>query len=312
MMLRWLVLTTFLSVCALLPAPARAALVCEADIVPLDFGTISVRDGLPQQTSGPVTISCSGGTPGATVHACVTIGPGSGGAGPGQSPRYMTGGGTAPLQYQLTSLNSFSGGGLTWDTVGYAIPLDATGSATIAPTLYAEVTSIGALVTVGSYSSVFAAGSDVRISYGETACNLSGAASAFSVSAIVATSCTVNVSNMDFGVIDTAIVAPVDQTANIEVSCTNGSGYTVGLGQGLQPADAGPTGRRMVNGANLLAYGLYHDPARTSDWGLSPATVATGTGTGGYQSLTVFGRIFPNQQTSVGTYSDSVVVIVTY
>jgi spore coat protein U-like protein len=312
MMLRSFVMTVIFAVYATLPSSANASLVCEVDIVSLDFGMILVRDGLSLQTSGPVTIDCNGGTPGTTIQACVTIGSGSGGSVPGQSPRYMTGDGTAPLAYQLTAQNSFSSGGSIWETVGYAIPLDATGSATIATTLHAEVTAVAAQATVRSYSSRFDGGSDVNVSYGEIECNQSGATSVFSVSASLAASCDVSVSNMDFGVIDTAIVAPVDQTATIEVSCTNASGYTVGIGPGLQPAGAGPTGRRMANGTSLLAYGLYHDESRTSDWGLTPATVAGGTGTGGNQSLTVFGRIFGNQSASMGSYSDSVVVIVTY
>jgi spore coat protein U-like protein len=165
MMLRSLFLTVMLAVCATLPQPARAALICAVDIVSLDFGTISVRDGLLLQTSGPVTIDCSGGTPGTTIQACVSLGSGSGGSGPGQSPRYMTGDGTAPLAYQLTALNSFSGGGSVWETVGYAIALDATGSATIAATLHAEMTTIAAQATVGTYSSRFDGGADVTLSY---------------------------------------------------------------------------------------------------------------------------------------------------
>lgn len=312
MTLRSFFLTVGLVVVANVAGPAHAALVCEADLVSLDFGLISVRDGLSQQTSGPVNISCFGGTPGATVQACLTIGAGTGGSAPGLGPRYMTGDGTAPLEYQLTSQNTFSGGGTTWETVGYTIPLDATGSASIAPTLYAEVTSIGARSTVGSYSSRFETGSDIALSYGETECNQPGGASQFTVSATVIASCTVSVSNMDFGVIDAVLVAPVDTIATIAVSCTNNAGYTVGLGFGTQPVDFGASGRRMANGGDLLAYGLYHDVSRTSGWGLNPGTVSTGSGTGGDQLLTVFGRIFPNQQASVGIYSDTVVVIVTY
>ena len=83
------------------------------------------------------------------------------------------------------------------------------------------------------------------------------------------------------------------------------------LGPGRQPADGGSSGRRVANGGNLLAYGLYHDYARTSEWGIGPS-VAIGTGTGGQQSLTVFGRIFPGQRPSAGIYADSVVVTVSY
>jgi spore coat protein U-like protein len=312
MMKRCIFLMTVLFTWALLSAPARAALACEADMVLLDFGMISLRDGFPQQTSGPVTILCAGGAPFTTIQACMKIGSGSGGAGAGQSPRYMTRDGTAPLSYQLTAQNFFSSGGPAWETVGYAVPLNANGSATITSTLYAEVTSIGALSTTGHYISNFASGSDTRLSFGLEKCDRSGAASAFTVSADVTTSCMISVSNMDFGLINTAIITPIDQTSIIEVSCTNASPYTISIDSGLNPMGAGPMARRMVNGTNLLAYGLYHNLSRTSDWGIMPATVAAGTGTGRPQALTVYGRIFGNQSTSIGSYSDSVIVTVSY
>lgn len=312
MMLRPFVLTAVLGTFTSAALPANAAVVCEADLASLDFGQISVRDGISQQTSAPVTISCSGGTPGATALACVMIGPGSGRSGPGQTPRYMTGDGTAPLKYQLTAQNTISGGGSTWDTVGFKIPLDATGSGTIAPTLYAEVISIGAQATIGSYTSRLEAGRDVQLTYGETECSQSGAASSFTVRANVTASCTVSVSDMNFGVIDAAVEAPVDQTATISVSCTNASAYTVGLDYGRQPTDFGPSGRRMANGGNVLAYGLYHDASHTLGWALGAGAVSAGKGTGGNQTLTVFGRIFASQQAMVGIYRDTVVVVVAY
>jgi spore coat protein U-like protein len=312
MITRLMAFTPLLPALICAPWPARAALVCEADLVALDFGQISVRDGMPEQTSGPVTITCSGGTPDTTATACVMIGAGSGGSGPSLSPRYMTGVGAAVLDYQLTAQNTLSGGGSLWETVGFTLPLDVTGSATIAPMLYAEVTSIGAQATVGSYASDFASGGDVQLAYGASDCSQFGTPSSFSVRANVAASCTVSVSNMDFGVIEAAVVAPVDQTATISVSCTNASAYSVGLDMGRQPEGAGPSGRRMVNGVNTLAYGLYRDAAATAAWGLDAETVAAGIGTGGGQTLTVFGRIFPDQVAVVGRYSDSVVVIVNY
>ncbi|MDR7126720.1 spore coat U domain-containing protein [Pseudotabrizicola sp. 4114] len=292
--------------------PARAALVCEADLVPLDFGQISVRDGQSPQTSGPVTISCSGGTPGASAVACVTIGAGSGGSGPGLTPRLLSGTGAASLAYQLTANNVVSAGGITWQTAGFALALDASGSATIVPTIYAEVTSIGAQATIGPYMSRFEAGADVLLAYGEAACDQTGTATSFTVQATVVASCTVNVSNMDFGTIEAAIVTPVDETASISVSCTNGSAYTVGLDQGLHAVDTGASGRRMENGGHLLAYGLYHDASRSQNWGLGAGTLATSVGTGAQQVLTVFGRLLAGQQGMVGTYFDRVVVVVTY
>ena len=292
--------------------PARADLACSADVAALDFGLISVRDGHAQQTSGPVTISCSGGIPATSALACVTIGAGSGGSGPGLTPRILSGNGAATLEYQLTADNTLSVGGITWETVDFVVPIDGLGSGTIAPTLYAEVTSIGAQATIGPYLSRFEGGGDVILAYGATACDQTGTASSFTVQATVTASCTVAVSNMDFGNIDAAIVAPVDQTASISITCTNDSAYTVGLDHGVHAVDAGPTGRRMDNGGNLLAYGLYQDASRSLAWGFGTGTVAAGVGTGGNQALTVFGRIPAGQQAVAGTYSDRVVVVVTY
>jgi spore coat protein U-like protein len=313
MMARYWMSAAVLCSLSSLPLPAHAALVCEADIPSMDFGLISGSDGSSPQTSSPVTVSCYGGTPGASVHACLTIGPGSGTSGAGLTPRYMTGGEAASLAYQLTSEDILSAGGTTWDMRALRIALDAaTGSATVETTLYAEVASIGAQVTIGSYTSRFAAGTDVALSYGEDACDRSGATNTFTIDATVTPSCTISVSNMDFGVIDAILAAPVEQIATISVSCTHGSAYIVGLDHGSNAVDAGPTGRRMANEGDLLAYGLYHDNARLLDWGLAAGTVAAGTGSGANQALTVYGKIFLDQIAVVGTYFDSVVVIVSY
>lgn len=313
MMARYWMSAAVLCSLSSLPLPAHAALVCEANIPSMDFGLISGSDGSSPQTSSPVTVSCYGGRPGAYVHACLTIGSGSGTSGAGLTPRYMTGGEDAPLAYQLTSEAILSAGGTTWDMRALRIALDdVTGSATVETTLYAEVASIGAQVTIGAYTSRFEAGTDVALSYGEDACDRSGATNTFTIDATVTPSCTVSVSNMDFGVIDAILAAPVEQIATISVSCTHGSAYTVGLDHGSNAVDAGPTGRRMANEGDLLAYGLYHDNARLVDWGLAAGTVAAGTGTGANQALTVYGKIFLDQKAVVGTYFDSVVVIVSY
>jgi len=307
------ILVAVLAGIASLPSTAKADLVCSAAIASLDFGTVSVRDGVSPQTSGPVTISCSGGNAGATVKACLMIGSGSGGSGVGQTPRFMTDDATAQLAYQVSSQNTLSRGGPIWEEVGFSVPLNAVGEGIADAILYAEVTEIATQVTVGNYTSRFDTGLDVAFSFGNITCDQSGTASGFTVAARVEASCTISVSDMDFGIIDAAIIAPVDQTATVTVSCTNQAGYTVGLNQGTH-SNAGPdsSARYMANGAQVLGYNLYQDDGRTVAWGLGPGTVAAGLGTGSYQAITVFGRILPNQQASAGTYTDSVVVVVSY
>ena len=98
------------------------------------------------------------------------------------------------------------------------------------------------------------------------------------------------------------------QTATISLTCTNASFYTVGLDMGIHAEGTGSSARRMTNGGNVLAYGLYHNPAARAGCGLDEGNTATGKGTGARQTLTVFGRIFPDQVAVVGIYSDTVVV----
>jgi spore coat protein U-like protein len=220
--------------------------------------------------------------------------------------RYMADG-TAQLAYAITSE---SGG----DILERDFELDENGHATTQFTLDAEITSSGSEAIVGSYMSddlVALKFCETGLT-GEAACTESAMTSSFTVLASVTASCTVSVSNMDFGNIAPDVVAAVDQIATISLSCTNASAYTIGLSHGAHSVDSGPTGRRMNNNGDLLAYGLYRDAARTENWGHDAGSVAVGVGTGGGQSLSVFGRLLSNQEAFAGTYSDTVVVIVTY
>jgi spore coat protein U-like protein len=58
---------------------------------------------------------------------------------------------------------------------------------------------------------------------------------------------------------------------------------------------------------------LYSDSGRTTNWGNTVGTdTVSGTGTGSAQSLTAYGRI-PSQPTPApATYSDTIVVTLTY
>jgi spore coat protein U-like protein len=69
----------------------------------------------------------------------------------------------------------------------------------------------------------------------------------------------------------------------------------------------------MANGAQTITYGLYQDSARSNAWGDTIGTnTESGTGTGSNQALTVYGRVGAQITSSPGSYSDAVVVTVTY
>ena len=69
----------------------------------------------------------------------------------------------------------------------------------------------------------------------------------------------------------------------------------------------------MTFGASSVAYGLYQDSAHASPWGSTPgANVATGTGDADVQAIPVYGLVPAQVSPAPGTYSDTIVVSVSY
>jgi spore coat protein U-like protein len=140
----------------------------------------------------------------------------------------------------------------------------------------------------------------------------------FPVTATVATNCLVSAAALGFGTY-TQGNGDVDATSVVSVRCSTGLAFNVGLDAGLT-GGATVTTRRMLSGANQLAYSLFQEVARTTNWGNTVGTdTRTGTGAGfaaaNIQALTVFGRVpdsVANQGVPAGAYTDTVTVTVTY
>lgn len=99
-----------------------------------------MRDAIAEQTFSEAGISCSGGEAFSSIKACLHLGSGSGGADPGGSSRVLRRADGEPLTYQVTA---GSHGGPPWQNVRFPINLDAAGSASIRPAIYAEILSQG-------------------------------------------------------------------------------------------------------------------------------------------------------------------------
>src|SRR4051812_7037303 len=117
------------------------------------------------------------------------------------------------------------------------------------------------------------------------------ATTTFQVSATVAATCSVTATPLAFGIYTSTAVS--NSTSTVSVTCTNGTGYTVGLDAGL--AGGAVTTRKMTNGANSLNYALYSDAGHTANWGNSSGSWVSGTGNGLAQPLTVNGQVAANQ-----------------
>lgn len=145
----------------------------------------------------------------------------------------------------------------------------------------------------------------------------------YSANFVVPSSCALITQNetVDFGNLTTVgpLGTAVNKTASLKVKCNSGAAYTVYLGDGNQRISGGY--RQMKNGTALLPYQLYKDSARTQVWDETGGTTATGgtggvngTGAGTDQTLTVYaqipaGVVVPG---TLGTYTDTVIVTVTY
>jgi spore coat protein U-like protein len=130
------------------------------------------------------------------------------------------------------------------------------------------------------------------------------------VTATVLSNCTVSSATLAFGNYDPT-GGNVDQSATFQVACTKGTPATVGLNTGGNAAGAV---RRMANGTDFLVYELYKEAARTNVWGNSGTdlvSLAAATSNAA-QNLTVYGRLTGLQDVSVGSYTDTVLVTVTF
>jgi len=145
-----------------------------------------------------------------------------------------------------------------------------------------------------------------------------------SLGAASVVSCTISVAGgVAFGVYNPFSATPTYSNGTVSASCTLVSGpattvnlvssYTTGASGSYNP-------RTLVSGAHVLDYNLYYDAGYTE---------IRGNGTGGSQtggatftlttaaptqstSDTMYGRMPAGQNAKVGTYSDSIMVTITY
>lgn len=301
----------------LAPLPA-AAQSCNFSISNVVFTSVDVLAGAADITA-TLTVNCSG-VPLTTIRICPSIGAGSGGA--TASARQMTGPGT--LNYQLYSDmgRTVVWGSHDWGFPGTPPTIDLqfpplSTSASTTRTIYARVLAGQPTAPVGTYTSNFTA-VHTNFVYATLGTILpcpnlllpQVAQPTFMVQATLDKHCLVSAQNIDFGT-QGVLTANIDRMADVSVTCTAPTSYTVGLDGGN--AAAPPAARKMQKGAEQITYGLYSNGARTQPWGNTIGTdTVGGTGNGLAQPLTVYGRVPPQVTPTPGVYTDQIVVTVTY
>ena len=133
---------------------------------------------------------------------------------------------------------------------------------------------------------------------------------AFALTAQQGHACTLNVTGMNFGSYDVFSNSALDTTGNIDVNCPSGVGYSMAL-----TAGGGTHTQRVMNsGAHRLNYNLYTAANRAVVWGdaTSGTVTVNGTGIGVNVNHAVYGRIPALQNVRAGSYSDIIIVELTF
>lgn len=289
----------------------------------LDWGNINLAAGTAFDLTGTLNANCTG-IAGRTVRICPNFNAGTGGVNGTGSERYMLNGANQ-LRYNIyrNAPRTNVWGSRTWGlppippTIN--IPLGGAGTGSASRIMYGRVLAGQTGLPAGTYTSVFS-GTHTQIAYAYSTvgnCNAIGLTNVtnvpFTAQATYGGACTVAATNLDFGsrgILDTATIA----SNTVSVTCTSGAGYTISLSGGDTGA-TDPTQRLMSDVADteFITYGIYRDAARTLPWGSTIGTnTAAGTGTGSAQAYTAYGHV-PTQTTpSAQTYTDTIVVTVTY
>jgi spore coat protein U-like protein len=284
------------------PARALGVLTCTFGMTNVAFGSIDVLPGAAFSTSATLTINCSGLSILPTnVFVCVTL-----------PPRAMTGPASSTLLYDLLGppplMTSWSNStAIVIPTSGTILSFTANATVTIPATLFAN--------QKGAPAGAYAQTVNATVSYSTSTCTsgliVGSGAFSFQASANVQKSCNVVATNLNFGTTGDLATAIAAQS-EIDVQCSNGTGYTVALNGGLTGA-ANPTQRKMTFGANTITYGLYQNLGHSLPWGSTIGTnVVSGTGTSISQPIAVYGNVPVQSMPAPGTYSDTVVVSVAY
>ncbi|MCU0820513.1 MAG: spore coat U domain-containing protein [Beijerinckiaceae bacterium] len=281
------------------------------------FGTTDVLANVNYDVTQNVTVSCTG-LANRDVRVCLNLGDPNTGTVNGVR-RALNGANL--LTYQLYTNAGRTTKWSTWQNGGagreVVLTLSAAGNATTTVPIYGRVFLGQQTVRPGTYTAIFS-GTQTHlraryVSTGQLCPAMTNGAvrwTTFTVSAVVPNRCLVTGNALAFGAVN-ALATQVDATTNLSVTCSTALPFNIGMGAGLN--SLGPTARRMAAGGSFINYLVYRDAARTAVWGATIGTnTFSGTGTGATVSVPVYGRVPVQTTPPPGTYSDTVVITVTY
>lgn len=121
-----------------------------------------------------------------------------------------------------------------------------------------------------------------------------------------------NATDVDFGSVASTMTDVLGTAGSLTANCTKNTPYRIALDNG---ANYGSGSRQMkttaLGGTDVVAYALYQDAGRNTDWGSTSTTDYPGVGNGANQIIPVYGKV-PSANFPVGTYTDLVTATITY
>jgi len=305
---------------------ALAVLACTITPISAAYGTVNLLPGSAVNTTGTLSVTCSGGTANQTVRLCLEIGTGTTALGPSNERTLRSAGDYIDSEFYSDAARTLIWG--SWGVGGSSsypiaspagvqqnVTLNGAGAGTFNYNVYLSIAAGQQTRTPGSYSWT---GSSPTVQFrartGASSCPTNGSSSDSTGSTVTATinaNCNVSATNINFGSIG-LLSTNTDAAGTVTVQCTNTTPYNVGLGVGTGTG-ATVANRKMTSGANTVTYSLYSNGGRTTVWGNTIGTdTVGGTGTGSNQNLTVYGRVPVQSTPAPATYNDTIVVTVTY
>lgn len=301
--------------------PAEAALTCSFSITAINFGTVDLTANTTFDTTGTLSINCSGGNRNSTARICPNFNAGTGGTTTG-NPRFLLNGATR-LNYNLysNSTRTTVWGSYLWSfaqrppTINVSLNGSGNGSGT--HTIFARVNAAQQTLPPGTYTSSFS-GANTQVAYAQSTvgtCATIGSTNAtsvpFTVTATYPATCKISATAQNFGT--TGLLAGVrNGSSTLTTTCSATTPYTISLDGGTTGA-SDPTQRKMSKGTERVTYGLYRDSARTQAWGnTAGVNTQAGSGSGLGQAYTVYGQVPAQATPSPGTYTDTIVATTTY
>lgn len=290
---------------------AQAQVTCSLTFNNLAFPTnMDVLPGAAFDSASSVASSCTGITGSTRVLLCYALNAGSY---PVSGAWRQMGSGANRLLFQAYVDSSRT---IVWDTTSAGrirVTLTRTAASATTP-YYGRVAGSQQTAVPAAYSTTMTASVTGTTYTGATPppCPTSVLATFnFNVTGTVVSSCSASASNLVFST-TSFFATNNDATSTINVTCTNTTPYHVRLNGGNAGA-TDPAQRKMSLGANQITYGLYRDAGRTLGWGSTDGVdTASGSGTASPIPHTVYGRIPPQPSQPPGTYTDTIVVTVSF